>query len=268
MVADALETSMSRLGKSTFAPSGWRGLVLPVVLLLIWQWASQQSEVAAYIFAPLPRIWETFVQLLASGELWANLQVSLLRTCTGLTIGITIGMFTGTLMAVSRLADRLIGPLYHALRQVPLLGLVPLIGLWFGGGDPSKLLVVILASFYPTLLNTYEGLRQADKRFLEVGFLLKFGPIRNFTQVLLPSALPSIITGISLALAFSWLASMGAELLFTLGPGIGAMLLNGQTAGSMEVVIVCVMTIALIGYAMNAGFRRLTGYLTPWANRS
>ena len=58
---------MSRPAKSTFAPSGWRGLVLPVVLLLIWQWASQQSEVAAYIFAPLPRIWETFVQLLASG---------------------------------------------------------------------------------------------------------------------------------------------------------------------------------------------------------
>lgn len=259
---------MNRLVKSTFAPSGWRGLVLPVVLLLVWQWASQQSEVTAFIFAPLPRIWETFLQLAASGELWANLKVSLLRTCTGLSLGIAIGTLVGTLMAVSRLADRLIGPLYHALRQVPILGLVPLIGLWFGGGDPSKLLVVTLAAFYPTLLNTYEGLRQADKRFLEVGSLLKFGRIRTFTQVLLPSALPSIVTGISQALAFSWLASMGAELLFTLGPGIGAMLLNGQTAGSMEIVIVCVMTIALIGYAMNAGFRYLAAYLTPWANRS
>lgn len=259
---------MSRLVKSTFAPSGWRGLILPAVLLLIWQWASQQSEVTAFIFAPLPRIWETFLELAASGELWANLKVSLLRTCTGLSLGIAIGTLVGTLMAVSRLADRLIGPLYHALRQVPILGLVPLIGLWLGGGDPSKLLVVTLAAFYPTLLNTYEGLRQADKRFLEVGTLLKFGRIRTFTQVLLPSALPSIVTGVSQALAFSWLASMGAELLFTLGPGIGAMLLNGQTAGSMEVVIVCVMTIALIGYAMNAGFRNLAAYLTPWANRS
>lgn len=259
---------MSRLVKSTFAPSGWRGLILPLVLLAVWQWASQQGEVAAFIFAPLPRIWETFLELAASGELWANLKVSLLRTCTGLSLGIAIGTLVGTLMAVSRLVDRLIGPLYHAIRQVPILGLVPLIGLWLGGGDPSKLLVVTLAAFYPTLLNTYEGLRQADKRFLEVGTLLKFGRIRTFTQVLLPSALPSIVTGISQALAFSWLASMGAELLFTLGPGIGAMLLNGQTAGSMEVVIVCVMTIALIGYAMNAGFRFFSGYLTPWAHRN
>lgn len=268
MVAYALEAGVNRLAKSTFAPSGWRGLILPALLLLIWQWASQQSDVAAFMFAPLPRIWETFVELLSSGELWANLKVSVLRTCTGLSLGIAIGTLVGTLMAVSRLADRLIGPLYHALRQVPILGLVPLIGLWLGGGDPSKLLVVTLAAFYPTLLNTYEGLRQADKRFLEVGSLLKFGRIRTFTQVLLPSALPSIVTGISQALAFSWLASMGAELLFTLGPGIGAMLLNGQTAGSMEIVIVCVMTIALIGYAMNAGFRYLAVYLTPWANRS
>ena len=265
MVADGMEARMSRLARVTFARSGWRGLVLPLLLLLVWQWASQQGDTAAYIFAPLPKVWTSFVSLTVSGELWANLKVSLLRTCTGLGIGITLGIAIGALMALSRIVDRLIGPLYHMVRQVPLLGLVPLIGLWFGNGDTSKLLVVSLAAFYPTVLSTYEGLRQVDRRYLEVGTLLTLSPFAIFFQLLLPAALPSLFTGIAQALAFSWLASMGAELLFTLGPGIGAMLLNGQTAGSMEIVLVGVTIIALIGYAMNAAFRALGRFVMPWA---
>jgi sulfonate transport system permease protein len=265
MAAGSLEARMNQVLKAKFSHSGWRGSVLPAVLLILWQWVSHQGDLASYIFVPLPKIWNSFTGLVASGELWANLNVSLLRTCSGLGIGVTLGVLVGTLMALSRLADRLIGPLYHGVRQVPLLGLVPLIGLWFGGEDFSKLLVVSLAAFYPTVLSTYEGLRQADRRYLEVGRLLKLSRTAIFTQILLPCATPSLFTGIAQALAFSWLASMGAELLFTLGPGIGAMLLNGQTAGSMEIVIVGVMTIALIGYAMNASFRALARFFMPWS---
>lgn len=259
---------MSQAFRAKFARPGWRGLLLPALLLLLWQWASHQGDVAAYVFVPLPRIGGDWARLAASGELWINLKVSLLRTCEGLAIGVTLGILTGTLMALSRLADRLIGPLYHALRQIPLLGLVPLIALWFGGDKSSKLLVVSLAAFYPAVLSAYEGIRQADRRYLEVSQLLRLGPAGAFTHILLPSAAPSIFTGIAQALAFSWLASMGAELLFTLGPGIGAMLLNAETAGSMETVIICVMTIALIGYAMNAAFRALGRFLMPWAATS
>jgi sulfonate transport system permease protein len=256
---------MSRALKISVAQAGWRGLVLPLFLLLAWEWASRQGDAAAYVFVPLPKIGNAFLTLLENGELWANLKVSLVRTCEGLGIGVTIGVLLGTLMALSRVADRLIGPLYHGLRQVPLLGLVPLIALWFGGDDPSKLLVVSLAAFYPTLLSAYEGVGQADRRYLEVGRLMRLKPLAVFFQILLPGAAPSIFTGIAQALAFSWLASMGAELLFTLGPGIGALLLNAETAGSMETALICVLTIALIGYAMNAAFRAGARKLTPWA---
>jgi sulfonate transport system permease protein len=248
-----------------FARMDWRGLVLPLLLLAAWQWASQQGAAAEYIFPPLQKVWASFVALVQSGELWANLKVSLARTCSGLGIGIAIGILLGAVMALSRIADRLIGPIYHALRQVPLLGLVPLIGLWFGNGDFSKLLVVVLAAFYPTLLNTYSGFRRVDARHYEVGTLLTLRPLTVLFQILLPSALPSIFTGIAQALAFAWLASMGAELLFTLGPGIGAMLLNGQTAGSMEIVVISVTIIAITGAAMNAGFRALERRIMPWS---
>jgi len=234
-----------------------RGLLLPAVLLGGWEWASRQGSSAAYVFVSLATLGDTLLRLLASGELWLHVHTSLQRTLSGLGLGAALGIAVGTLMAQSRVADRLIGPLYHSLRQVPLLGLIPLLGLWAGQGDSAKLLVVVLAAFYPTVLNTSEGIRQVEVRLREVGQLLTLGRMQTFTQVLLPGALPSILTGFSHALAFSWLACMGGELLFSAGPGLGAMLLNGETTGQMDQVLLAVLLIALLAFGMNGLFNRL-----------
>jgi sulfonate transport system permease protein len=238
-----------------------KGLLLPLALLVAWEWASRQGVAAAYVFVSLSTMLDTFLRLLASGELWLHLHTSLGRTLAGLGIGASIGIAVGTLMAQSRVADRLIGPLYHSIRQVPLLGLIPLLGLWVGNGNSAKLLVVVLAAFYPTVLNTSEGIRHVETRFREVGHMLTLGPVQTFFKVLLPAALPSIVTGFSHALAFSWLACMGGELLFSAGPGLGAMLLNGEVTGQMDQVLLAVVLIALLAQSMNALFNRLARLL-------
>ncbi|NVO05165.1 MAG: ABC transporter permease, partial [Rhodoferax sp.] len=125
-----------------------KGLLLPLALLAAWEWASRQGASAAYVFVSLSTMGHTLLQLAASGELWLHLHTSLARTLTGLGIGASIGIAVGTLMAQSRVAERLIGPLYHSIRQVPLLGLIPLLGLWVGNGNSAKLLVIALAAFY------------------------------------------------------------------------------------------------------------------------
>jgi sulfonate transport system permease protein len=234
-----------------------KGALLPLALLAGWQWASGQGASAAYIFVPLPQLWESLLQLLASGELWLHLKVSLGRTLAGIALGGTAGIATGTLMAQSRVAERLIGPLYHSIRQVPLLGLIPLLGLWVGSGDAAKLLVVAIAAFYPTTLNTFEGIRNVELRLREVGQVLTLTQWQTFRRVLLPAATPAIVTGLTHALAFSWLACMGGELLFAAGPGIGSLLLNGEVAGRMDVVLLAVAVIALVAQAMNAALNRL-----------
>lgn len=239
----------------------WKGLLLPLSLLAAWEWASRQGATAAYVFVSLADLWQSLLRLIASGELWLHLRASLLRTLTGLGIGVTLGIAVGALMAQSRIADRLIGPLYHSIRQVPLLGLIPLLGLWVGNGDPAKLLVVVIAAFYPTVLNTSEGIRHVEVRFREVGKILTLSRGQTFFRVLLPAAMPSIVTGVSHALAFSWLACMGGELLFAAGPGIGSLLLNGEVSGHMDVVVLSVIAIALLAQAMNAAFNRLARLL-------
>jgi len=238
-----------------------KGLLLPLVLLAAWEWASRQGTSAAYVFVSLTTMFDTLLRLLASGELWLHLHTSLERTLLGLGMGAAIGISVGTLMAQSRVADRLIGPLYHSIRQVPLLGLIPLLGLWVGNGNSAKLLVIVLAAFYPTVLNTSEGIRHVETKFREVGHMLTLGRTQTFFKILLPAALPSIVTGFSHALAFSWLACMGGELLFSAGPGLGAMLLNGEVTGQMDQVLLAVVLIALLAQSMNALFNRLARLL-------
>jgi len=231
-----------------------QALVVPALLLMLWQRASQASDVNAYIFVSLQTIGEAIAELGRSGELWINTRASLVRTLQGLALGASLGIATGSLMALSRWAERLIGPLYHAVRQVPLLGLAPLLSLWFGTGDGAKLVVVTLAAFYPTVLNTFEGMRQVDVRQREVGTVLTLGRLQTFRLILLPASVPAIVTGLSHAIVFAWLACMGAELLLAAGAGLGGLLLIGQNAGRMELVIVAVAVISLLGYAMNLGF--------------
>lgn len=238
-----------------------KGLLLPLALLVAWEWASRQGASAAYVFVSIATMADTFVRLLGSGELWLHLHTSLGRTLTGLGLGAAIGIAVGTLMAQSRVAERLIGPLYHSVRQVPLLGLIPLLGLWVGQGNSAKLLVIVLAAFYPTVLNTSEGIRHVEIRLREVGHMLTLGRTQTFFKILLPAALPGIVTGFSHALAFSWLACMGGELLFSAGPGLGAMLLNGEVTGQMDQVLLAVLLIALLAQTMNAVFNRLARLL-------
>jgi sulfonate transport system permease protein len=234
-----------------------KGLLLPFLLLLAWHWASGRGAESAYVFVPLSQLWDGLLELAGSGELALNVRASLVRTFTAIVIGATLGIAVGALITQSRIADRLISPLFHSIRQVPLLGLAPLLGLWVGSGDAAKLLVVVIAAFYPTVLNTSQGMRQVPLRLREVAQVLTLTRAQAFRHLLLPAAMPSILTGVAHAQAFGWLACLGAELLFSAGPGMGALLVHGEEAGRMDIVLLALLVIALLAQAMNALFQKL-----------
>src|SRR5690606_32289773 len=107
-------------------------------------------------FVPLQTIGAALVELIDNGELLLSIGASLQRTCIGLLLGVLAGITLGAAMALSTVTNRLFSPLYHILRQVPILGLIPLIALWFGSGEGSKVLLIGLAAFYPMTLSTFE----------------------------------------------------------------------------------------------------------------
>jgi sulfonate transport system permease protein len=245
---------------------GLRGLVLPVLLVLLWDALSRQGATWAYALVPVQTIGAAFVELLGNGELLTNLLASLARTSSGLALGIVFGVSVGVLMALSTIADRLVGPLFHSIRQVPMLGWIPLIAMWFGNGETSKVLIVTLAAFYPMVLNTYEGFSGVDKRYREVGRVLELSRLQQFFYVLLPAALPSIANGVLHALAFAWVTAVGSELFLSSGAGLGNLMMNAEAGARMEIIVVCVLCIGLCGYLMNLLFSRLSRYLLRWRN--
>jgi len=228
-----------------------RALIVPAALLALWEALSRADQASSYAFVPLAEIARGWREVLGNGELLLSLAATLKHATGGLLLGSLAGLAVGTLLGSSRLAERVLGPLYHGLRQVPLLGLVPLIGLWFGTGEPAKLIVISLAAFYPVTLAAMDGLRAVERSHRELGRALVLGRWQAFRHILLPAALPFIVTGLLQALAFSWIATVGSEILFTGGAGLGTFMQQGQAAGRMELVIIGVSAIAVTGLFLN-----------------
>ena len=242
----------------------FRGLLLPLLLIGAWEWLSRQDAAGAYAFVPLSTIGSALLELLGNGELRVNLLASLGRASGGLLLGSLAGVLLGALMAQSVLANRLIGPLFHAVRQVPMLGWIPLIAMWFGNGEFSKMLIVSLAAFYPMVLNTYQGFCQVERRYREVGQVLVLGPAQRLRHILLPAALPSMATGLLQALAFAWVTAVGSELFLSSGAGLGNLMMNAEAGSRMEVIVLCVLCIGLCGYLMTLLLTFLSRRLLRW----
>ncbi|HSX57072.1 MAG TPA: ABC transporter permease subunit [Sphingomonas sp.] len=240
------------------------GLIVPVLILLWWQAQSEQGGARALAFVPLREVGATLASQLASGFLLNDALATLSRAVTGLLLGGLAGTALGVAMAMSRPLDRVVGPLYHAVRQVPLLGWLPLIGLWVGNGDEAKLLIVSLAAFYPTVLNSYEGVRAVERRYVEVADMFGFTAAQRFAHVLLPAALPLILTGVTQALAFAWIATIGTEILFGAHAGLGATMGVAQAQQRMDIILVAILAAASLGFTLNHLFARLRRHFLRW----
>ncbi|MGV3479960.1 MAG: ABC transporter permease [Sphingobium sp.] len=240
------------------------GLIVPALILGWWTIQSNAGGARALAFVPLGTIAATFADLATGGLLLGDALTTLSRAVTGLLLGSVAGIALGVAMATLRPVDRLIGPLYHAIRQVPLLGWLPLIGLWLGNGESAKLLIIGLAAFYPTVLGTYEGIAHVERRYLDVGRVYGFNALQRFRYVLLPAALPLILTGITQAIAFAWIATIGVEILLGAGGGLGATMGVAQAQQRMDIILVAIAVTALLGFTINHLFARLRGHLLRW----
>jgi len=154
------------------------------------------------------------------------------------------------------------------LKQISLFAWIPLLSVWFGLGDAAKVAFLSLAAFFPVVLNTFEGIRSVPAELLEVARVLRFTRRQWLTKVVLPSATPSIFTGIHLALIYAWLATLGGEYLLVSGKGIGNTMIDGREHFQMDLVIFGVVVVGLVGFALNWIATRLERRLLAWRGRS
>jgi sulfonate transport system permease protein len=239
-------------GVFTRLPRPLRPWVLPLAMLALWWAATRFGWTTSPLLVPPAQVGATAVQQVLGDELWQALGASLRRDLIGLAIGATAGLLFGGVLGLWRLADQLLSPSFHTFKQISLFAWLPLLSLWFGLGDAAKVAFIALASFFPVVLNTFEGIRGTPAELVEVARVLRYTRWQLLRHVVLPAAAPSIFTGLHLALIYAWLATLGAEYLMVSGQGIGNLLIDGREHFWIDKVLFGVLVVGLVGFALNA----------------
>lgn len=264
----ALSTAQPAQRARRAVPTSRRGLVivggalLPLAILLLWQlsitlgWVSvsQLPSPAMVLFAA--------IDLYERGQLTLYVAISTQRVLIGFAIGAGLGVATGALVGLSRGANVLLSPTLGAIRAVPSLAWVPLLLLWLGFGEQSKITLVAIGAFFPVYTTVSLALRHVDQQLVEAGRAFGLGGIRLFTAVQLPSVIPSVISGLRLALAQAWLFLVAAELLGA-SMGLGFLLSESGGNGRIDRIILAIILLAVIGKLTDA----VVGIFEKWANK-
>jgi sulfonate transport system permease protein len=203
------------------------------------------------------------VQLIQDGELGGDLLASTLRWLVGFIMGGSLGLIFGSAVGLSRLAERILDTSIQMLRTVPFLALAPLLVLWLGLDEPPKITLVALASFFPLYINTFAGIRNVDRKLIEVGQVYQLSQRELLTRVILPADVPEILTGVRYALAVAWLALVIAELLGST-QGLGFLLSEGREFVRVDIVLCSIVIFACVGKLVDLLVRALEVRLLRW----
>jgi sulfonate transport system permease protein len=248
------------IGRRGLAVLSW---LAPVALIIVWEFAAKAGWISPQVLPAPSKVANTAVKLATTDSLLNDLGISLLRAITGFAIGGSIGFTLGILVGFSRVAEAAIDRSVQMIRAIPFLALLPLVIVWLGVGEAQKIFLVALGVTFPIYINTTLGIRQVDPKLIELGRVQRLGTFELIRRIVLPGALPSILTGIRYALASAWLALVVAE---TIGAesGIGFLAMDAREFLRTDVIVLTIAIYALIGIAADAIARLLERRLLAW----
>lgn len=239
-----------------------------LVLLAVW-WAVTALQLISPLFLPAPQQVLHQLVVIASPQgfmdatLWQHLAASLGRILVALLAAVVIGVPVGIAMGLSETVRGLLDPLIEIYRPVPPLAYLPLMVIWFGIGETSKILLIYLAIFAPMTLSTVAGVRSVAQVRIRAAQALGANRWQLLRFVVLPSALPEILTGIRIGLGVGWSTLVAAELIAATR-GLGFMVQSAGEFLATDVVIAGISVIAIIAFGLELGLRALQRRLTPW----
>jgi sulfonate transport system permease protein len=236
---------------------------VPLAVLLLWYVAARYEWIAPQVLPSPEAVALTLWDALQSGELAANLQISLLRVLAGFGVGLVGGLLLGVAMGLSPTVKDYLYPLFKAFSQVPVLGWLPLLMLLVGIDEALKIILISKAALVPIALNTYKGIQSVPTRYIEVARVLKFSRWQLLTRVVFPAALAPVWNGVRYGLTHAWLALVVVELLAS-SEGLGFMIVYGRQLFQLDVVLAAVMVVGAVGYTLDKLLALIEVRLLRW----
>jgi NitT/TauT family transport system permease protein/sulfonate transport system permease protein len=237
-------------------------LALPVFVVILWWLLSAAKLVNAYLIPAPAKVLGAAVELVRNGELKRHILVSLGRVWAGYGISVGFALPGALLFHYHAVLRKVFHGVLEFLRIVPPLAMIPLLILWLGIGEASKLAVIVLATFFPVFLNAGGGFDSMDSRWLELSRSLELSFPRHLFRVLIPAAMPQIVTGLRLGFGYAWRALLGAEL-FAAASGLGYLITDAQEMARVDIVFVGILTIGLMGLVFDTILKLLADAVSP-----
>ena len=289
MEAEAVRQAPATVGVAAAPPAApatgrraSRGLSRPAVLVLravslllffaLWWGVSLLNAHVLKVFNPIllpapDEVMRAGIKMAASGELLRHITASLSRVVWGFGIAAALGIVVGTALGRSRLLEHLVEPMLEMLRPIPPLAFLPMMVLWFGIGEASKVAFITYAAFFPIFTTTIEGIKYVDPVLIRAAASLGASERQIFWHVVLPAATPNIITGMRLAFGLSFFVIVAAEFIAA-DSGLGFLINDARTFFLVSNMLLGAAVIGIIGVLANVLLRRIEGRLLRWRKES
>lgn len=242
------------------------GALLPVAVVAYWWWAANAGYLNPRIYSSPQLILARAADLVAQGQLQDHVLVSLQRAGTGFLIGSAIGIVLGIFTGFFKPLERLLDPSIQIFRAIPLSSVLPLFVVWFGFGELPKILVIVCAVVPKLYVDTYAGIKNTDKKLLEVAKVFRLSRFQTVVGIILPSAAPFIFNSLRIASVTSLILLVFAEAL-NAKSGLGYLATQGMTYFQTDLIFLVVFIYALLGLAADTLIRLFEQVATPWRGR-
>lgn len=234
-----------------------------VIVALLWEAITRGGLVPADMLPPFSTVAVELVKLATGGTLLPNTLDSVARAATGFAIAVVAGTAIGAGMALWRDFETAAGPLVQAFYPLPKSALIPLVIVWFGLGDTAKTFLIFLGCLLPVILSTYNGLRGVDQVLVWSARSLGASRAAVIREVLLPAAMPQMLTGLRTAVAFSFLLMVSSELIIATN-GLGYLIGSYGDNGAYPAMFAVILVVTGLGFAADRAFVALSGFLLRW----
>lgn len=233
------------------------GLLLPLGLALVWEAAVYLGYSNGRLVPPPSRIWQTLVELAATGELQRHVWITLWRVGAGFGLGVLAGTVFGAICGYWPLARRLLDPTLQALRAIPSIAWVPIFILWLGIFETSKVALIAVGVFFPIYLGVTGAILDVDRKIVEVGRIFRLSGPAMIRRILLPAVLPAYVVALRSGLGLGWMFVVAAEFMGA-SEGLGYLLTDGQQLGKPAQILAAIIVFAVLGkitdWLVQAGF--------------
>jgi NitT/TauT family transport system permease protein len=240
---------------------GW-GIVPVLIFLALWEIIARLNLTPGeFNFPPFSAVMVEFYHLIANGVLGENFLASLSRVLIGFCTGSIAGLVVGTAMGWTEKLNKALHPIVSLFYPIPALGWLPLLMLWIGINEMLPITIIFICSFFPVLYNTVTGIRNVDKDYIRVARTLGASDFKILTTVVMPLALPNIFTGFRLEAGMAWRVIIAAEMV-AIPTGIGALMMKAESLIRIDIIIVCLIVLAVMCLSFEKFFEFLEAKIT------